>query len=932
MRAKLSRKLLREQKKLMLPTQIAIAICALFFAVALLVSPLMGVIYAQDRTPKWGVASDILLPITQEDASEQQASSPEIQNRFEFIEKVIQAAKERGARGVFVDEGLSLSLTRTDAADESGYLSRVYWAPENEAFSPFKIREGRLTQSDQEIVLESALLRQLKLHVGDQVSVANWIYTEEGGVRRGAVEMTIVGETEGVEQSFSYDAGLVLPSRLEAFRQAERAFDREKREAFAKAAAVAEGGERKETSAGSDARAGSDAKTPDLTQDEDPLPPIYLYANRWQESDREQLKEVFASSYKLLDRAAFFDREFKHFIEGEAFNPVLMFALLFVLVSIGVACLVVSNTFQVLVERRRQTLALMRTIGAQKAEVYRWVIKDAARVGLIASLLGAWPLLIFVEVLGHLHVRVSKYILLPMVSPWFFIWPPLILTLATIFSVLPSARAATAVHPIEALRPVELSVHGKSKKRFHIFSSIFAFLSIVGILGTCVQVQMLRARLVGGAYTGDLAGELGLVIVIGIFSCFLLFGVMIALSRYWMPALLRLFKVLFSKASVELKLASVNIQKNPRRASVTGCALFIGVTIIVAFLTGASSAKATMNNVFNRHFVLDIQLEGKDLAALSDELRDRTDLFEAVVQIPRAATQVSARQDQEALEARVYRLDADETASVLHHKLPRLAPNEVIVGTSLLKELTSMGEFENSDAVHEVYLPNASGVLEKFVLRKDSESKLFADYWRDALVLSPDANLLFPSEDRSEELWLRVNPKARLVQVQDKLNDLVQKDGLAQATSGSYILRATYTKVVDSILIFVFFLTGIAVLIALIGLGNTLILAVLERKREIATLRVIGMTQKQLSQSLIAESILLGFLGILSGMIAGISFGMLGSHYLLSLMALDAMRYALSLWGLIAVFVVGLICCTLAGLMPMRIASKTSPIEAMQEA
>lgn len=101
--------------------------------------------------------------------------------------------------------------------------------------------------------------------------------------------------------------------------------------------------------------------------------------------------------------------------------------------------------------------------------------------------------------------------------------------------------------------------------------------------------------------------------------------------------------------------------------------------------------------------------------------------------------------------------------------------------------------------------------------------------------------------------------------------------GLGVSISNSYMNRITFQKTIDSVLMIVSGLVGVSILISFIGVSNTLSLAALERKNEIAMLRVLGLTRKQLRRSLLLEGSIVNLIGALVGAGAGVALGLAGA-------------------------------------------------------
>ena len=121
-----------------------------------------------------------------------------------------------------------------------------------------------------------------------------------------------------------------------------------------------------------------------------------------------------------------------------------------------------------------------------------------------------------------------------------------------------------------------------------------------------------------------------------------------------------------------------------------------------------------------------------------------------------------------------------------------------------------------------------------------------------------------------------------------------------------------------------------AVLIALVGVANTLSLSVIERTRESATLRAIGMTRGQLRASLAIEALLISLVSGIAGILLGTLFGWLGAYVVFSLYGTVVFPFEWGVNGI--VLAVAAVAALLASIAPARRAVKVPPVEALAEA
>ena len=150
------------------------------------------------------------------------------------------------------------------------------------------------------------------------------------------------------------------------------------------------------------------------------------------------------------------------------------------------------------------------------------------------------------------------------------------------------------------------------------------------------------------------------------------------------------------------------------------------------------------------------------------------------------------------------------------------------------------------------------------------------------------------------------------------------------SVTGPVVERVMWETIIDMLMSMLVGLIAVAVLIALVGVANTLSLSVIERTRESATLRAIGMTRGQLKRSLAVESLLLSLVSGVCGVVLGTGFGWLGSYMVFSLYGKVSFPLEWSMNGV--VLAVAAVAALLASVAPARRAVRTPPVEALAEA
>ena len=185
--------------------------------------------------------------------------------------------------------------------------------------------------------------------------------------------------------------------------------------------------------------------------------------------------------------------------------------------------------------------------------------------------------------------------------------------------------------------------------------------------------------------------------------------------------------------------------------------------------------------------------------------------------------------------------------------------------------------------------------------------------------LKPTTHILLISVDSS---------KANLVDIVKNIRNITSSYAEVMA-GGSVFQRAQWESAIDVMMMLLVGLIAVAVVIALIGVANTLSLSVIERTKESATLRAIGMTRGQVRRSLALEATLISLTSTVSGLIVGTAFGWIGSYMVFS--AIGKVPFVID-WTIYAVLaLIALLAALLSSVLPARRAVKSSPVVALAE-
>ena len=589
----------------------------------------------------------------------------------------------------------------------------------------------------------------------------------------------------------------------------------------------------------------------------------------------------------------------------------------FAAIALLVAALVISNTFQVLIAQRTRALALLRCVGADKKQLRRSVILEASLLGVAASVLG---LLLGVGlaqagliVLGRMSLDVPLPTVVS-ITPAVILVPLAVGTLVTLVASLAPARAATKVAPLAALRPADAPAftHRRNLPRL-----VIASLLTIGGVALLVLAVAIAPSTKGLAPTGIgvLGGAMSFV------------GVLVG-AVFWVPGVVGAAGHLLARTGTSAKLAAANTVRNPRRTAATSTALLIGVTLVTMMSTGAASARTTLNGALDSQFPFDVQVV--DPAPATSAGGPATSLItpglvDKVARVPGVSHVATARSldvrlatGSKATVSGAYVLGAGDARAVLRVAswTANLDDTTVVVSHATATKLgITTGAALTVTSQADGATP-AGNPIELTAAVTDLP---------DGVLLTPAALARMAVDLPPSQVWARladVNASSTVVPaISDALDDT------AVQISGAGVERATLQKVIDTSLAVVVGLLAVAVLIALIGVANTLSLSVIERGRESATLRAIGLSRRQLRGTLAMEGMLIAGVGAMLGAVLGTLYGWAGAATTLSMVG--DVRLEVPWRDLGLVVLVALVAGLLASVIPGRAAARTSPVAAL---
>ncbi|GIJ63889.1 ABC transporter permease [Virgisporangium aurantiacum] len=552
--------------------------------------------------------------------------------------------------------------------------------------------------------------------------------------------------------------------------------------------------------------------------------------------------------------------------------------LVFAGIALFVSALVIANTFAVLFAQRLRDFALLRCVGATRRQVVRSVRREAVAVGVLASLAGilvgvglGYGLIALINALAPAAPMGAAG--LP--ARWLLGGFVVGVVVTMVASWLPTRRV-TRVSPLAALRP-DATVDVDTKTG----TTPASVLLVTGLvlLAVAMSRNSTAFMLAGGGSA---------------FVGVLLFG----------PVLVpRLIRILGAPLGPTGRLATANAVRNPRRTATTTASLLVGVTLTTAVLTGLATTRAGVEGKRGTQHPVDAALT----AAGKPVTTDLVDRARRVPGVERAIAVTGAMAEVTGLDRPVPVVAAPEADEVARDggAFARVEPGQIRF------DRTAYAKVEAGDRVT-VRVGDRRAELRVVV----------GTGWGSAVVVAPGTLASLTDAPEPLAVWIRASAGADATTLVGRLDDLADPAGAnvtnqLQAWESEQQELRTLTWLVLGLL-------SVAVVIAVVGIANTLGLSVLERAREHAMLRALGLTRRQLRRMLAAEAVLLSVVATLLGTVIGVGFAWVGYETFATRALSDAtMRVPWLSLGVV-VLVAGL-AGLLASVLPARRAARVTP-------
>ncbi|WP_369269652.1 ABC transporter permease [Streptomyces sp. R11] len=594
------------------------------------------------------------------------------------------------------------------------------------------------------------------------------------------------------------------------------------------------------------------------------------------------------------------------------FLDIIKYVMLgFAGIAVLVGVFLIVNTFSMLIAQRTRELGLLRALGADRRQVRRSVLAEALLLGLVGSTLGLAAgiglAVALIELMGLLGMNISAA---EMVIGWGTPVVAYVVGLGVTFvaAYLPARRAA-GVSPMAALADAEIADIGRPLRLRAVVGAVVGAAGAAALVGCAVSSK-----------TSTAASLLGLGVILTLIATVIAGPLLV---RPVIRVLGGAFPALFGSIG---RMSQRNALRNPRRTGATAAALMVGLALVGGMSVASASMTKSFDEQIDKTLGADFVVQNSNFVPFPREITDRIRGTEGVGLVVRSQfTTIAVRLpdgDRVQTTAAAYEPKLDEVANITYAQGDsaaaladgRLAMDKdfaadhgVRVGSTVpvefqgdrRAELTvgALTDQESADGFGSqggIYFGLAT--LEKY-----------APGGQDAAVYVNAASGTSAGDLRAG-LEKTLDPYPQ-VQVRD---------------------IADYKQLVHDqiavLLYLVYALLGLAIIIAVLGVVNTLALSVVERTREIGLLRAIGLARRQLRRMIRLESVVIAVFGAVLGLALGLVWGVCTQQVL----ALQGMTALAIPWGTIVAVVIGsAVVGVVAALLPALRASRMNVLAAI---
>ncbi|GAA2456135.1 ABC transporter permease [Streptomyces macrosporus] len=570
-----------------------------------------------------------------------------------------------------------------------------------------------------------------------------------------------------------------------------------------------------------------------------------------------------------------------------AFLDVIKYALLgFAGIALLVGVFLIVNTFSMLVAQRTREIGLMRAIGSSRRQVNRSVLVEALLLGVLGSVLGVGAgvglAVGLMELMGLAGMNLSTD---DLTVAW--TTPVVGVVLGVVVTVLAAylpARRAGRISPMAALRDDGLPAAGSRVGRVR--SGVGLVLTPAGAGALVVAAGSDEAS------GGSLFLALGVLLTL---VGFVLIGPLLAgfVVRVLGAVLLRVFGPVG-------RMAERNALRNPRRTGATGAALMIGLALVASLSVVGASLVASASDELDRSVGADFIVQSDAYQPIVPEVAERLRSVEGIEHVTeyRVLDVVLRVPGGEPVK------DAVTAASPTYAQDLRVETVSGELADAYERDAMSVPEdFAEKHGVgvgDRVEVDFERGGTATLTVRAVTAADTSVD--QGVMYVSTATAERYVAEDR---MPLNMIMFAKAEDGREDAAYAALKSELESFPQYTVRNQADYKELLEDqvgqLLNMVYGLLALAILVAVLGVVNTLALSVVERTREIGLMRAIGLSRRQLRRMIRLESVVIALFGALLGLGLGLGWGVAAQR----LLALEGLKVLEVPWPTIATVFVG---------------------------
>ncbi|MDC7121912.1 ABC transporter permease [Cellulomonas fimi] len=531
---------------------------------------------------------------------------------------------------------------------------------------------------------------------------------------------------------------------------------------------------------------------------------------------------------------------------------ITTFLLVFAGIALFVGAFIISNTFAMSVRQRMRELALLRAVGASPLQVFSSVLVQAAVVGLLGSALGIAGGLALVSglrvVLGSIGMDLVGDI--PVDGATIVVSLVVGTAVSVLAAALPARRAAL-VPPVEAMRD-DVAVPERSLRWRAAGGLALGAVGVAALVLALVRPEADAAEALLGVGAG--------AVLVGV----LMLSPVVARAAVGVLAwpFVRLLRPVG-------RLARGNVVRNPRRTANTAGALMIGMALVGAVSVIAVSAQQSVTGVVEAQTNADVVVRSATMVIPSGAVDD-------VAALPEAGTSDAVAFAPLAVAGPGEEPAVDYVIGLADGTLGRSVEVELVDGSLDALESLSAGEVAVTEAAADEHgwqvgddltVTGAAGPQDLSVVAVFTTNVLGAPLVVDQDVL----DTLVPREQQQvDTILVTAAAGVSATELQDAVADVVAPYVVVSVLTRDEFV-SNLADQVNQLLVILYALLGLSVVIAVLGIVNTLALSVIERTREIGLLRAVGLGRLQLAGTVTIESVLTAVFGTVLGLAVGVA-------------------------------------------------------------